>query len=223
MSAATTAPPDVTGFLMGHRTLRSEFARLARAAGTIDPANRRRLEALETHLAFMVRNLLHHHSNEDRRVFPLLRSLDTTLADLIDELDQEHQAVGELLTVATDRTVLLPARAQALRDLHRFLARHLDREEAEMLPAVVRLVPHEVWEEAGKRFLDDVGRGRSALLAWTLSHCDQQERAAFLATLPPPVRVLYRTVWRPRQKRRAAVIYGTRVSRNAFHGKERTR
>jgi hypothetical protein len=207
---------------MGHRTLRSEFARLAHAAATVDPADLRRLDAVETHLAFMARNLLHHHTSEDTRVFPLLRSMDATLADLLDDLDQEHQGVHELLTVATDLSIPLPARAQGLRDLHRFLGRHLDREEADMLPAVVRLVPYEVWEEAGRRFLDEVGHDRSALLAWTLSHCDRHERATFLATLPAPVRLLYRMVWRPRQQRRAAVIYGTRIDRNESHTKEGT-
>jgi hypothetical protein len=42
---------------------------------------------------------------------------------------------------------------------------------------------------------------RPAVFAWMLDDAPAGRAAAALGTLPPPVRVVYRAIWRPRYRR----------------------
>ncbi len=187
-------PPDLTGFLGGHAIMRAQFALLARAAGEVGSRDTRRLTALDDHLAFMTRRLVQHHEAEDDHIWPQLRLLDPGLLDLLDDLEQDHQRLDDLLAVTSDRTVPLPGRAGALRDLHRDLTTHLDREEHHAVPAIRRLIPNSAWALEEDRFQRSLGADRTATLTWILAHLRPQQRRQMLDDLPLPVRILYRSL-----------------------------
>ena len=208
-------PPDLTGFLTGHSLMRTQFALLARAANDVGERDTRRLRALEDHLAFMTRRLVQHHTAEDMRIWPQMRALDPTLQELLDDLEQDHERLESTLEVAGNTDTSLPRRAPALRDLHRDLTTHLDREEDLAVPAIRRLIPQSAWALEHQQFMAELGADRTTTLVWILGHLPPAARAEFLAELPVPVRVLYRTVWRPKHRRLLALMYGpegTRVS-----------
>jgi iron-sulfur cluster repair protein YtfE (RIC family) len=214
-SEATFEPPDLTGFLTGHSLMRTQFALLARAAGEVSRTDARRLAALDAHLAFMTRRLVQHHTAEDERIWPQLRGLDPALQDLLDDLEQDHERLERTLGIAGSTATSLPKRAPALRDLHRDLAAHLDREEELAVPAIRRLIPQSAWALEHQRFTEELGADRTTTLVWILGHLPPAARAGFLSELPAPVRLLYRTVWRPRHRRTVALMYGPEGTRTS--------
>jgi hypothetical protein len=215
LSRATVQPPDLTGFLGGHSIMRAQFALLARAAGEVSDTDTKRLAALEAHLAFVTRRLTQHHTAEDDSIWPQMRQADPSLVELLDDLEQDHQRLDQLLVVTGDRTVSFSGRAAALRDVHRDLSAHLDREEAEAVPAIRRLIPQSAWALHDERFQRELGPDRTTTLVWILGHLRPDARRAMLAELPPPVRILYKTVWRPKHRRRLALLYGPQAARGA--------
>ena len=204
-------PPDLTGFLGGHDVMRTQFALLARAAGEVGERDSRRSAALDDHLRFMTRRLTAHHQQEDDSIWPQMRALDPTLLDLLDDMEQDHHQLDEILAITGDTSTALTKRAAALRDLHRTLAAHLDREEAEAVPAIRRLIPASAWALEDQRFQAELGADRKTTLVWILGHLPPPARAGMLATLPLPARVLYRTVWRPQYLRQVRLLYGSAV------------
>ncbi len=211
----STTEPDLTGWLGGHSLMRRQFGLIAQAAGEVASDDAARIDALEDHLAFMCRRLDWHHHHEDADVFPALRAGDAALADLIDDLEQDHARLEELLEVTSDRTVALPRRAPALRDLSRELGAHLDREEAEAVPAIRRIIPAAAWALGDQQFLDELGADRAVTMTWMASHLPAAARADFVARLPLPARELYRTVWRPQHLQTVRLMYGAEVASTA--------
>jgi uncharacterized membrane-anchored protein YhcB (DUF1043 family) len=207
--ANTFEAPDLTGFLGGHDIMRTQFALIARAAGDVTDRDTKRQAALEDHLGFMTRRLDWHHRHEDEHVFAKLRDLDPGLADLLDDLEQDHHELEQMLAITSDTATPIGGRASALRELHRTLAAHLEREEAQAVPAIRRLIPARAWALEDERFQNELGADRTATLIWILGHLPPPARQGMLATLPVPVRILYKTVWRPRHARRLALMYGT--------------
>jgi Hemerythrin HHE cation binding domain len=205
-------PPDLTGWLGGHDIMRTQFALPARASGEVGEHDARRVAALEDHLGFMIRRLDWHHHHEDEQIWPQLRALDPSLTDLLDDLDQDHARLADLIVVSSDTSVSLPKRSPALRDLHRDLAAHLEREEAEAVPAIRRLIPAAAWALEDKRFQDELGADRTTALVWMPSHVPPAVRGGLLAELPLPARALYRAVWRPRHRRQVRLMYGAAAS-----------
>jgi hypothetical protein len=215
-TAPTPFPaPDLTGWLGGHSLMRRQFGLLAEAAGEVASDDSDRIDALENHLAFMCRRLDWHHHHEDADVFPALRAGDSSLAELIDELEQDHARLEELLVVTGDRTVALPHRASALRDLSRELGAHLDREEADAVPAIRRIIPAAAWALGDQQFLDELGADRAMTLTWMASHLPPAARAEFVERLPLPARELYRTAWRPQHLQTVRLMYGEEVASTA--------
>jgi hypothetical protein len=214
-STESFAPPDLTGFLTGHDIMRTQYALLARAAGEVTARDSERIAALEDQLAFITRRLVWHHHHEDEHVFPRLRAVDQDLADLLDDLEQDHAQLDRLLAITGDVATPFGRRAPAIRDLHRSLAAHLEREEAQAVPAIRRIIPASAWALEDVRFQDELGADRTTTLTWLLGHLAGPARDGLLATLPPPVQELYRTEWRPAYLRQVALMYGAEGVRTA--------
>jgi len=76
---------------------------------------------------------------------------------------------------------------------------HLEHEEREVLPLLERHLTRAQWRtflltERDRRS----PRERPEFLTWILDDADEQDAAAVLAEMPPPARLVYRRVLRPR-------------------------
>ena len=103
----------------------------------------------------------HHHADEEENLFPALiesmagsdpvclRELTATLAAEHNELEVRWQNIRAVLerVVASDNTVLEPTAVEALVDLYE---RHIEREEAELLPMAARLLSDEDLARVGR-------------------------------------------------------------------------
>ena len=101
--------------------------------------------------------------------------------------------------------------ADALDELGVALAQHLDEEEAEILPLVRAHITAAEWQELGDAaFAKFSNEEKLIALGQMLDVASPEEAAGFLATLPLPIRLMWRLAGRRRYAR-----YMFTVSRTA--------
>jgi hypothetical protein len=117
---------------------------------------------------------------ETMRVLPLMDAVDAAL--------EQH-----------DRTMF----ARYARELRAAVGTLLDFKEAQVLPLIPHtLTPYE-WGTFDVEFRRELGiRSLGVFLPWLLDGAPDDTRRAVLGLLPPPIRLVYRTSWRPRYLRR---------------------
>jgi hypothetical protein len=119
--------------------------------------------------------------------------------NILVEMEAEHATIDPLLAridaAITDRRdddlrAELAALAAGLSD-------HMKHEEEAALPLLERRLGAAGWEAFTTEIRKQVGgiRGGARYLPWVLDGASRQTRSAVLGMLPPPARLLYRTLW----------------------------
>lgn len=207
-----TGDADLTIMLAAHAAFRRDLTRLARAAGSVGSvgvAGTSRHAALLAGWATFKRQLHLHHSAEDTIVWPALRerlSHSEHAQSVLDEMEAEHSQIDPLLA-AVDGAFAEPdgaGIAGATDALTISLTRHLVHEEADGLPLIGVALTEAEWRGVGFKIarrsgLSDAGE----MFAWMADGGEPRQEAAVLATLPPPARLAYRAIFRPRYRRTA--------------------
>jgi hypothetical protein len=79
------------------------------------------------------------------------------------------------------------------------LTGHLSHEERDGLPLIGMALTAAEWRGVGRKIARKGGLASGAeMFAWILDGADREQASATLGQLPPPVRLLYRAVWKPR-------------------------
>lgn len=195
------------GLLYIHAAMRRDTVRLARRAAK-RPGDAE-VAAMARWFARFRHQLEEHHHLEDELFFPMLSARDASLAEGFAALEDDHRAMATLLERITSALAMgggfdLAVATAALAVL---IDRHLDAEEALVVPATARLV-----SLAEQRSFEEGLRKRSSLaeigfaLPWVASAAPAAEREALLAELPLMLRWLYRGVWRRSYERLDAAL-----------------
>jgi hemerythrin-like domain-containing protein len=208
-----TGDADLTIMLAAHGALRRDLERLARAAAFAnlpDPGGRASVRAgWET----FKRQLHLHHTAEDTVVWPALRprlAHSDDAQSVLDAMEAEHQQIDPLLA-AVDEAFARAGEghrgdARAISDVTDALATsltaHLAHEERDGLPLIGVALTAAEWRGAGFRIVRANGLSAGGeMFAWIADGAEPAQAAAVLGTLPPPVRLAYRAIWRPRYRR----------------------
>jgi hypothetical protein len=205
-----TGDADLTIMLAAHRAFRRDLTRLARAAAqaTAGPGSgpeKRRSVAAGWEL---FKHELHlHHTAEDEIIWPALRprlARSEHALSVLDAMEEEHSRIDPLLA-AVDAAFARPdgaGLADATGALASTLTGHLAHEEREGLPLIGVALTAAEWRRAGFRIARRNGLSSGGeMFAWILDSTDREDAAATLASLPPPLRLIYRTRWKPRFQR----------------------
>jgi len=199
-SGQPDAPASV-GFMRAlHAALRRDLSRLRDAAAQLDSSAGAPSTVLAGWDAFRAQ-LDNHHSAEDEDLWPVLRQELSDPGDLamIDAMVEEHRQISPALA-GVDAALRgggeLAAPAELLSTV---VLDHLAHEEREVLPLMEQHLTRTQWRaflrtERARRS----PRERPEFLAWILDDADQQDAAAVLTEMPPPARLIYRRVLRPR-------------------------
>ena len=138
-----------------HSALRRDLTRTSNALCALPEPGEDQRKALAAHLAWMMDFLHRHHEGEDAGLWPLVRSLNPSAGDLLDQMEDDHARIApamETVRTATrgyaddhsaeprDRLV------ESLTSLREVLDPHLEREEEEMMPVVSTTLTHDQWE-----------------------------------------------------------------------------
>ncbi len=206
---------DVTDYHAIHTCLRRGGRAIAEAVGTLDVSDRRRVDALQRYWAGYANEVLSHHTIEDDIFFPALVERVPVAADHLGRIDEEHHLLDELMAeghaalagvvegAATDRA------AHVLGHLDVMMNRHLDFEDAELLPLFASRFQQDEYDLLHQRAIKSLGFGKATLFAIPFigSWLDDDMRDQMFGTAPLPFKVLYR-VTRRGHERLAALALG---------------
>jgi iron-sulfur cluster repair protein YtfE (RIC family) len=220
-----TGDADLTIMLAAHDAFRRDLARLARAAASADLSDPARRQSVAAGWELLKRELHIHHTAEDELIWPALRPRlvhSEHALSVLDAMEEEHERIDPLLsavdaaftqrdsTPSAAQTSATPASAaddwpgpDRLADVIDVLAStltgHLAHEERDGLPLIGMALTAPEWRAVGRKIARKGGLASGAeMFAWILAGADRQHASATLSQLPPPVRLLYRAVWKPR-------------------------
>jgi len=220
-----TGDADLTIMLAAHDAFRRDLARLARAAASADLSDPARRQSVAVGWELFKRELHIHHSAEDELIWPALRPRlvhSEHALSVLDAMEEEHERIDPLLAAvdaaftqrdgASSPAASTPAGggpgddwpgADRLADVIDVLAStltgHLGHEERDGLPLIGMALTTAEWRSVGRKIARKGGLASAAeMFAWILDGTDRQHATATLDQLPPPVRLIYRAVWKPR-------------------------
>lgn len=208
---------DLTIMIAAHEAFRRDLISLARAANAADLTDPARQRSFSNGWEVFKRQLHIHHTAEDELIWPLLRE---RLADsenalsVLGAMEAEHEQVDPLLA-AVDAAFAAETRAadvraegagrldEVIEPLVSTLTNHLAHEEKDALPLIGVTMTAAEWRAAGRKIaVKNLPRGPE-MFAWMLHDAPAERAGAAIGTLPPPARLLYRRVWKPRYEKTA--------------------
>jgi hypothetical protein len=202
-----TGDADLTIMLGAHAAFRRDLVHLARAAAFADLPDPARRTAVQVGWEVFKRQLHLHHTAEDAVVWPALRNRlghSEHAMSVLDAMEAEHKQIDPLLA-AVDEAFGDP-RPRGLADVTDALATsltgHLSHEERDGLPLIGMALTAAEWRGVGLRIARRSGLSSAGeMFAWIADGADPDQAAAVVGTLPPPARLIYRAIWKPRYQR----------------------
>jgi hypothetical protein len=210
-----TGDADLTIMLAAHAAFRRDLAQLARAASFADLPDPGRRASVQAGWELFKRQLHLHHTAEDAIVWPALRERlphSEPAQSVLDAMEAEHQQIDPLLAAVDDAFGRAGnghrADAGAIGDaadaLATSLTAHLAHEEGDGLPLIGMALTSAEWRGVGFRIVRKNGLSAGGeMFAWLADGADPDQAAAAIGTLPPPARLVYRAIWKPRYNRTA--------------------
>ena len=201
-----TGDADLTIMLAAHAAFRRDLLHLSHSANVHRPDPTRRA-AIQAGWETFKRQLHLHHTAEDAIIWPALRQRlghSDHAQSVLDAMEEEHQLIDPLLA-AVDAAFAEPdgsSLGAATDALTSQLTAHLTHEERDGLPLIGVALTAPEWRSVGFRIARSSGLSDAGeMFAWLADGADKDTAAATIATLPPPVRVLYRAILNPRYQR----------------------
>jgi iron-sulfur cluster repair protein YtfE (RIC family) len=215
-----TGDADLTIMIAAHDAFRRDLTRLARTAAAADLTDPARRRSVAAGWELFKRQLHMHHTAEDEIIWPAMRprlaNRETALS-VLDALEAEHQRIDPLLAavdaaftqhdaaftphdaVPGDGSPGADRLADVIDVLTSTLTGHLTHEERDGLPLIGVALTGAEWRSAGFKMARKNGMASGGeMFAWILDGAGREDAATTLGTLPPPLRLLYRAVWKPR-------------------------
>jgi hemerythrin-like domain-containing protein len=204
MTAVAEEKPDVNEMRVIHRVFRRELTALPGLVRRTPDGDSARAEIVGRHAEFILIGLHLHHTGEDENLWPLLLERAAPSTELIETMQAQHERVHEYV----DRTQGLLAvwrrtptqaageeLASTVEQLSQALFEHLDQEERDILPLAEEHVSVAEWGRLGEHGRDSMSRDQLPIMFGAiLEEADPDERAKMLKLVPPPVRLILRTV-----------------------------
>ncbi|MFI5911104.1 hemerythrin domain-containing protein [Dactylosporangium sp. NPDC051541] len=212
----TTERPWVQEMVVVHRIFRRESRHLHDLIGAVRPGDTARAGLLAGLAREYIEGLHNHHTSEDELLWPKLLARVDLDAELVLRMEQQHQVVDaglrelERLLAAWAGTPAEPQRdalVGALAQHRRDLLEHLDEEERHVLPLIEEHLTVAEWNALGEHARSKTPKEKQLLmLGALLEDATPEETARFMARLPFPVRLLWKTVGRRSYNKQMAAV-----------------
>ena len=193
-----------------HAAFRRDLKRMAAAA---TPANLRdpiRYESIMNGWVLFKDQLRIHHNAEDHLIWPRLRqrlAMSESALSTLAAMDAEHALIDHLLGAVDDAFGRPDAGdVSAVTDeLITKLSYHLSHEERDAMPMIGEALSDREWRAVVAGIHASVKSLRTSSVAefvpWLTDGVPGRQAKAIGTILPPPVRLIYRWVWKPRYDR----------------------
>ena len=198
-----TGDADLTIMLAAHDAFRRDLTRLARTAGSANLSDPVRRQSIAAGWDLFKRQLHLHHTAEDEIIWPALRprlAHSPAALSVLDALEAEHQLIDPLLAAVDAQLAGGDRLADVIDALTSSVTGHLGHEERDGLPLIGVALTAAEWRGAGRKMAQQErdGRPASEMFTWILDGTGREHAATTLGQLPPPLRLLYRALWKPR-------------------------
>jgi hypothetical protein len=218
----TTPTPLVDTSTMNtiHTFFRREFRLAGGLLRGVTAGDLARAKVVGSHLDLLALALHHHHSIEDRLLWPLLlERVPDDLAPIVHLMESQHERVDALIQGVGETLPRFSETADAgARDqladlfdtLYVHLVEHLDAEEERLLPIAARSLTQAEWDALGEAGRAEAPKGHAMLVLGMFQHDgDPRVIAQMLADAPPPLRWLLPRLARRAFRRHALRVHGT--------------
>jgi iron-sulfur cluster repair protein YtfE (RIC family) len=199
-----TGDADLTIMMTAHDAFRRDLVRLARAAAFADLPDPGRRASVQAGWETFKRQLHIHHTAEDDFMWPVMRERlahSAQALSVLDAMEAEHEVIDPLLA-GVDYAFENPENRQvadAADALTSALHQHLAHEERDALPLIGVAFTAAEWRGVGMKIARKNGLSAgSEMFAWMTNGAPPDQAAAAVRTLPAPVRLIYKAVWKPR-------------------------
>ena len=211
---------DLTIMLAAHQAFRRDLDRLVRAAAVADLADPAKRQSVAAGWELFKRELHLHHTAEDELIWPVLRprlAYSENALSVLDAMEEEHERIDPLLAAvdtafaqrdgaaglargtADDDWPGEDRLADVIEVLASTLTGHLAHEERDGLPLIGVALTGAEWRGVGFKIARKNGLSAGGeMFSWMLDAAGREDAAATLGALPPPLRLLYRAVWKRR-------------------------
>lgn len=209
-------PADTSDFAMIHGCLRRATAQIVRAAPSVHAVDHRRARGFQRYWAGFVHELEHHHTVEDDIFYPALAERAPQVREVLEVIEADHHRIDELMEEASAAIAgVTELGTRSTTDVRPFvefdalLARHLDLEDAELVPLFGQHFEAAEYEALTQRAMKALSmRQATFTVPFVAAQAEPGELADILAKAPLPFRVLLRAT-RRRHTRLAATALGT--------------
>jgi hemerythrin-like domain-containing protein len=178
--------------------------RFVEATEKLDPSALQPM--IGSHWRFYAVGLHHHHHIEDDSLFPALIAVRPELEGLVKTLAEDHRQLVSALD-AVDVAITTFERAPEVanqRAMHGSIVAvreaffpHLDKEDAEIIPAITQSIPPKEWDRLDKAALRSIPREYLPTAVGALDEViralPEQEQPP---PPPPPIRLMLALSWR---------------------------
>jgi hemerythrin-like domain-containing protein len=215
----TAAHPVLWNMALIHRILRGSFAELAVLVTGVRGGEAARVDAVADHLGFTLDGLTAHHTTEDDLIWPVLLTRAQPSATLIARMEAQHDglhtSIEEVRRLAyvwraapsPDTASVLSAAITGLLDQ---LTTHLDEEERDVVPLIAKHLSVAEWDHMGESaFAKFTPAQRFTAMGQLLEVASPAEATAMLASLPGPIKLIWRLAGRRRYQRYTEAFRGT--------------
>jgi hypothetical protein len=200
-----TGDADLTIMLAAHDAFRRDLTRLARTASSANLSDPARRQSVAAGWDLFKRELHMHHTAEDEIIWPVLRprlAHSPAALSVLDAMEAEHELIDPLLAAVDAEFPAGDRVADVIDALTSSLTGHLGHEERDGLPLIGVALTAAEWRGVGRKIASKSGLSAgSEMFAWILDGADRDHSKATLGQLPPPLRLLYRALWKPRYEK----------------------
>ena len=198
---------DTTDMLAVHDGLRHELARLPITVKAVSDGDVDRAGVVGGHVLLMLDFLHAHHSSEDLIIWPLLSERVPMNAELIADMQAQHDVMVPLADRARSEAEawMVAAGPQERAGLHttlialeKELLHHLAVEEQQVLPLIQQNLTPEEYESVGAHSRAEFSPEQlSIVLGFILANTSVERGEAILAPMPPEARAGFEQFGRP--------------------------
>jgi iron-sulfur cluster repair protein YtfE (RIC family) len=204
-NAASEQLTNVHDMYVIHRVFRREFVLLPQLVRKVAAGDTARAAVVAGHARLVLGGLDMHHTGEDVLLWPKLLERAAPSADLIHRMERQHHRVEELIEQLSEsldrweaeaRPAVREEVAATFDEFREALFEHLADEERHILPLAARYITQEEWNGLGEHGMEKIEKRQLPVLFGSiLEEAEPDERKEMLKLVPPPVRLLVRTVF----------------------------
>jgi hypothetical protein len=198
---STPTGVDTRDMVTVHKAFRREFAQAPALIRGVVAGDREWAAIVADHLQLVLDMLHHHHTGEDRLLWPKLHErVEAELRPIVELMEHQHEGIHAAMDQVTE--VLPRWRAEAgeaereqlaagFERVSTLLDEHLTAEEARLLPLAARAVTPEEWHQLGEEGMASIPKKHMPMIfGMIMKDGDPEVIRGLVAELPLVPRLL---------------------------------